>query len=102
MYIVDGVAYAQNFNNKELRVVDFKIVSELCMLVTFSNGEKRVFDAQYLTKYQVYNRLKDFNIFKNAYIENGIIVWDKGAIDISTDNVYNNSYEYEQDISYAG
>ena len=31
------------------------------------------------------------------YIENGIIVWDNGKIDIGTDSVYNNSYEYEQE-----
>ena len=96
MYIVNDIAYAENFNNKNLKIINLKIISELCMLVTFSNGEKRIFDAQFLMQYPIYKKLQDFNIFKNAYIENGIIVWDNGAIDIGTDTVYNNSFVYEQ------
>lgn len=96
MYIVNDIAYAENFNNKELKITELKIVSELCMLVTFSNGEKRIFDAKYLIKYPVYKKLEDFNVFKKAYIENGVIVWDNGKVDIGVDEVYNNSFVYEQ------
>ena len=96
MYVVNDIAYAENVYNKELKIVHLKVVSELCMLVTFSNGEKRIFDAKYLTKYPVYKKLDEYNTFKNAYIENGIIVWDNGDIDISVESVYNNSYAYEQ------
>ena len=98
MYIVNDIAYAEDFYNKNLKVVDLKIISELCMLVTFSNGERRIFDAQYLLKYPVYKKLQDFNVFKSAYIENGIIVWDNGAIDIGIETVYNNSFVYEQQL----
>ena len=99
MYIVNDIAYAADFNNKDLKIKHLKIISELCMLVTFSNNEKKIFDAQFLIQYPAYEKLQDFNIFKNAYIENGIIVWDNGNIDISADTVYKNSYEYEQDIA---
>ena len=98
MYIVNDIAYAENFNNKELKIVDIKVVSELCMLVTFSNGEKRIFDAKYLLQYPAYQKLEDFEVFKNAHIENGIIVWDNGAIDIGIDAVYENSFAYEQEL----
>ena len=98
MYIVKDVAYAENFNNENLKIVDIKIVAELCMLVTFSNGEKKIFDAKYLIQYPIYKKLEDFAIFKGAYIENGIIVWDDGKIDIGVDIVYNNSYEYEEEL----
>ena len=96
MYIINDIAYAENFNNKDLKIVEIKIVSELCMLVTFSNGEKRIFDAKYLIEYPAYKKLEEFDVFKNAYIENGIIVWENGTIDIATNTVYQNSYEYEQ------
>ena len=99
MYIVNDVAYAENFNNKNLKIVELKIISELCMLVTFSNGEKRIFDAQFLMQYPIYKKLQDFNIFKNAYIENGIIVWNNGEIDIGVDTVYDNSFVYEQQLA---
>ncbi len=97
MYIINDIAYAENFNNKDLKIVEIKIVSELCILVTFSNGEKRIFDAKYLIKYPAYQKLEDFDMFKKAYLENGVIVWDNGSIDIAPDTVYQNSYEYEQE-----
>lgn len=99
MYIVNDIAYAEDFDNKNLKVIDLKVITELCMLVTFSNGEKRIFDAEYLVKLPVYKKLKDFEIFKNAYIENGIIIWDNGNIDIGVYEIYNHSYIYEQQIA---
>lgn len=99
MYVVDGIAYANNSSDDELKIVNLKIISELCMLVTFSNGEKRIFDANYLTQYPIYEKLKDYNIFKKAYIENGTIMWDDGKIDVGTNTVYKNSYEYEEESS---
>lgn len=98
MYIVNDIAYAENFNNKELKIIDIKVVSELCMLVTFSNGEKRIFDAKYLLQYPAYKKLEDFEVFKKAHIENGVIVWDNGAIDIGIYAVYENSFVYEQEL----
>ena len=98
MYILNDIAYAENLGNNEIKITEIKIVSELCMLVTFLSGEKRIFDAKYLTKYPAYNKLEDFELFKNAYIENGMIVWDNGKIDIAPENVYKNSYEYETNI----
>ncbi len=98
MYIVNDIAYAENYDNKDLKITAIKIVSELCLLVTFSNGEKRIFDAKYLIEYPAYKKLEDFDVFKNAYIENGIIVWNNGNIDIAPDTVYKNSYEYESSL----
>lgn len=99
MYIVDNIAYADDFNTENLKIIEIKIVSELYMLITFSNGEKKIFDATFLLQFPAYKKLENFEVFKNAYIENGILMWDNGQIDISTDTLYNNSYKYEQDIA---
>ena len=99
MFILNDIAYANNYNNKELKIIDFKVVSEFCMIITFSNGEERIFDAKYLLKYPVYKRLEDHNIFKDAQIENGILVWDNGRIDIGVEEIYKNSFEYEKEIA---
>ena len=62
----------------------------------FTSGEKRIFDAKYLMQYPAYKKLENFEIFKKAYVENGIIVWEDGQIDIAPETVYQNSYPYEE------
>ena len=99
MRILNDIAYADDYNSENLKVIKVEIISELCMLVTFSNGEKRIFDLIELVNYPAYHKLKDFNLFKQAYIENGVIVWDNGNIDIAPETVYKNSYVYEQDLA---
>lgn len=99
MYILNDIAYADEFVDKEIKVKEIKIITELCMLITFSTGEKRIFDAKFLTQYPAYKKLEDFELFKTAYIENGIIVWDNGSIDISSYTVYKNSYEYDSEVA---
>ncbi len=101
MYIIGDIVYANGYNieNEKLKVNKIKVVSNLCMLVFFSNGEKKIFDATKILKYPVYKKLEDFNVFKNATIENGIITWDDGNIDIGTETVYKESYNYEEEIA---
>ncbi len=92
MYIINDIVYADNYNNKQIKVKNIKFITDLCLLVTFSNGEKRIFDAKQLLEYPIYEKLKDNELFKKAYVENGVIVWDNGKIDIAPETVYNNSY----------
>lgn len=97
MYIKDDIVYADNFNSENIKVTEIKIITDLCMLVTFNNGEKRIFDATKILKYPVYESLKNYETFKKAYVEQGVIIWENGKIDISPEMVYNNSYVYEQE-----
>lgn len=82
---------------ENLKVKDVKVVTDLCLLVTFSNEDKRIFDATYLLQYPVYKDLSNFSVFKNIQIQNGIITWKNGKIDIDTQTLYDNSFEYEVD-----
>lgn len=100
MRILDDIVYADGNDYKDnLKIIQIKIISELSMLVTFSNDEKRIFDLQEIVKYPAYEKLKNFEIFRNAYIEHGMIVWDNGNIDIAPETVYKNSFQYEQEIA---
>ena len=100
MFEKNGIVYANGYNkNKELKVVEIKIVEKLCMIVVFSNGEKKIFDATNLLKMPAYEKLKDETIFENVKIENGIITWDNGNIDIGTETVYNESFDYDEEIA---
>lgn len=95
MFVKDGIAYA-SVKNGEIKIISVKVVAELSLLVTFSSGEERIFDMMYLMKYPVYKKLEDYELFKTVYIENGVLVWNKGEIDIAPEEVYNKSYEYEK------
>lgn len=95
MFIKDGIAYA-NVPKDEIKIINVKVVGELSLLVTFSSGEERIFDMAYLMKYPVYKKLENFEIFNTVHIENGVLVWNKGEIDISPEEVYKESYEYEK------
>ena len=95
MFIKDGIAYA-NVPNDEIKIINVKVVGELSLLVTFSSGEERIFDMAYLMKYPIYKKLEDYELFKTVYVENGVLVWNNGEIDIAPEEVYKESYEYER------
>ncbi len=97
MFVKDGIAYANNVSNN-LKITEVKVVGELSLLVIFSSGEERIFDMTYLMKYPVYKRLEDYEYFKTVHIENGVLVWKNGEIDIAPEEVYKESYEYEKAI----
>lgn len=96
MKIVDGVVYAQA-ENSDLRVIDVEILKDLCLIIEFSNGEKRIFDASKLLEYPVYEKLKDNKIFKSVDVKNGVLVWDEENVDVGVDFLYANSKEYIQE-----
>ena len=58
-----------------------------CLLLTFENGEKRIFDLKpYLDK-GVFTRLKNVALFKTARVVSGSVEWH-GEIDLSYDTLY--------------
>ena len=69
-------------------VVDLKIIAPLALLVSFSDGtsgEVR-FENSHLTG--VFSALKDFNFFKQAFIDRGAVAWPDN-IDLAPDSMYN-------------
>ena len=71
MYIMDGIVYAGE-PTESLEITKVKPLDDMIMLITFSNGETKLFDATILTG-PVYEPLKDDKIFKNPVIEYGVI-----------------------------
>ena len=93
MYIINGIVYAGEMK-EGIYVRDFRILQNLYMLVTFSTGEVRVFDAAELLQYPVYAPLADNGVFRSAKVEDGILVWQNGEIDIAPEALYERSYPY--------
>ena len=93
MKIIDGIVYAQ----KEvdiIKVLSVKALDNKILLISFNNNEERLFDFTDLLDMPAFEALKDDDIFKNCKIENGIITWLNGSIDIATDTVYEKSFDY--------
>ena len=68
-------------------VKSVKPQEDYCLLLTFENGEKRVFDLKpYLAK-PVFRPLKNIALFKTARVVSGSVEWQGGA-DLSYDTLY--------------
>ncbi len=93
MYIANGIAYA-NTKMQEASVQAVKPLDDMMMIVTFSSGEKRLYDATQLLAFPAFQPLKDESVFKNVKVEYGVVTWNDGTIDIAPETMYENSYEY--------
>lgn len=63
------------------------------MLVTFTTGEKRLFDSTLLSG-KAFEPLKSEDVFKNVNVFHGVMTWNDGDIDIAPETVYEMSYPY--------
>lgn len=67
----------------------------MMMLLTFSTGETRLFDATILTG-AAFEPLSHEEIFKNVVLDHGVVTWLDGEIDCAPEFMYANSYSYEK------
>lgn len=93
MYIFNGIVYGDNPIDS-LKIVSVKTLNDMIMLITFSNGETRLFDATILNG-KVFEPLKNSDVFNNPTIEYGVVTWCNGEIDCSPEFMYNHSYVYD-------
>jgi len=94
MYIINGIAYASE-KQQDILVKDIRVLDDLIMIVTFSTGEQRLFDATCLLEYPAFKVLEDETVFKTAKVEYGVVVWQNGEIDLAPETMYEKSYKYE-------
>ena len=94
MRIVNGIAHVDE-KTTDLRVIDIEILENLCLLIEFSNGEKRIFDAKQLLEYAVYEKLKNKEVFNTVNVKNGVLVWDNEELDVGVDFLYQKSEIYK-------
>ena len=82
MYIIDGIAYAGE-PVEGIEVSHARYVGERILLVTFSTGETRLFDASCLLSMPAFEPLEDEDVLKDFRLEHGIMTWCDGDIDIA-------------------
>lgn len=93
MYVFNGFVCGGE-PSEQIKIISVKILNDMMMLLIFSNGETRLFDATILTG-EVFETLKEENIFKNPIIEHGVITWLDGQLDCAPEFMYENSYDYD-------
>ena len=86
MYTKNGICYMGKMEYS-IRVTDIKPLKNMKMLVTFSTGEKRLFDASRLTG-SAFEPIRDDKTFSSPLINHGVITWKDGEIDIAPETVY--------------
>ena len=95
MYIIDDICYAGKLEDG-IRVTEAKPLRGQMLLITFSTGEKRLFDTTKLEG-SAFLPLRDENVFRNLSLFHGVITWNNEEIDIAPETVYRDSYAYECD-----
>lgn len=94
MYIINGIAYAGEPADM-IGIENLKICEDRMLLLTFNNGEKKLFDCTLLTG-PVYEPLKDDAVFMTAAVEDGAVIWLDGSIDCAPEFMYEHSYRYDE------
>lgn len=92
MFSLNGIVYASE-KTENIQVVSAKLLDDMMLLLTFSTGEQRIFDATILTGL-AFTPLSDEHIFKNCKVVEGVVTWLDEEIDCAPEYMYANSYEY--------
>ncbi len=79
--------------NPYIAVVKAEYIGDYKLLVSFSDGENRIFDGKMLEG-EVFEPLKDEEYFKNFYIESGAVTWNE-RLDCSPYSMYYNGEKTE-------
>ena len=98
MYIINDIAYAGTLTH-DIRVAKIKPLDDIMMLITFSSGETRLYDASTLLHYPAFKPLSNPEIFKAAQVDHGVVTWADGAIDIAPETMYRDSFAYEAQLA---
>ena len=92
MYFSNGFVYGGEPEGM-VKVSAVKVLPDKMLVLTFNNGEQRLFDATILSG-PVYEPLINEEIFRNPVIDHGVLTWKDGEIDCAPEYMYKNSYEY--------
>jgi hypothetical protein len=57
------------------------------LIVTFNNGEVKLFDTSPYFEYPVFEPLKDLSFFRRAHVVQGTVAWDDD-VDFDPDTLY--------------
>ena len=92
MYIKDNICYA-SIETNEKNVIECKTLKGEILLLTFSDGKRKLFDCSKLNG-SAFLPLKNENIFNNVKLFHGFPTWNDGEIDIAPETLYEDGIPY--------
>jgi len=93
MYILNGIAYA-NTTKDEIEIKTVKPLPDKMMIITFTSGERRLYDGNLLLQYPAFAPLANDEIFMQVTVDDGVATWCNGTIDVAPEVMYRDSYNY--------
>ncbi len=92
MFTLNGIVYARE-KKADIQIISAKPLEDMMLILTFSTGEQRLFDATILTG-PAFRPLADEAVFRDCQIVDGVVTWMNEEIDCSPEYMYENSYAY--------
>lgn len=92
MFIKDGIAYAGDAS-PALKICGVRPLADWKLWVRFNTGEAKIYDFKPMLNYPAFKPLLDEELFKQVYIDYGIVVWNDGDIDIAPEELYKNGVD---------
>lgn len=78
------------------KAIDVKPLENYLLLISFNNGEQKIFDVKPYLSHKVFSELKSISMFNTVRIAGLSIEWANGA-DICPNELYNHSKSYHED-----
>jgi DUF971 family protein len=69
------------------RICEVAPAEDYKLRLTFTNGERGIYDCSNLLNFGVFKELRDFNYFKQVKVSDGTVVWPHEQ-DICPDTLY--------------
>ena len=95
MFILNGIVYASE-RPENIEVTQATPLEDMMMILTFSTGEQRLFDATVLTG-PAFQPLADTKVFNPCKVVDGVVTWMDEEIDCAPEFMYEHSFPYNRE-----
>lgn len=94
-FILNGIVYASE-RPENIEITQATPLEDMMMILTFSTGEQRLFDATVLTG-PAFQPLADTKVFNSCKVVNGVVTWMDEEIDCAPEFMYEHSFPYDRE-----
>lgn len=68
-------------------IKNVEVLEDYKLLLTYENGEKKIYDMKPNLQYEIFKKLKDYELFKKVHSIGETIEWETGE-DVSPESLY--------------